>query len=114
MTLLDGLVAVFVLYFGLYYFKRQWLYKKITLSLVALLPLMAAGMIELGWMITEIGRQPWAVRGYVTTVEAFTTSEGVRVFGFLFPTAFAILLVVTIIALRKLIRFEKARKDSAL
>ena len=110
MTLLDALVAIFVLYFGLYYFKRAWLYKKLVLGLVALLPLMAVGMIEFGWMITEIGRQPWAVRGYVTTVEAFTTSTGVHVFGFLFPLAFVLLLIATIVALRKLIRSEKALK----
>ena len=61
-------------------------------------------------MITEIGRQPWAVRGYVTTVEAFTTSTGVHVFGFLFPLAFVLLLIATIVALRKLIRSEKALK----
>jgi cytochrome d ubiquinol oxidase subunit I len=114
MTFLNGLLVIFAVYFGLYYFKRSWLYKKVVLWLLVLLPVMAAGMIELGWMITEIGRQPWAVRGYVTTVEAFTTSSGVHIFGFIFPVAFVILLLATVIALKKLIQKERSKKDGAL
>lgn len=114
MTLLDGLAAIFVIYFGLYIFKRAWLYKKVFLTMLLFPGFFALGMIEFGWMITEIGRQPWAVRGYVTTVEAFTTSPGVQVFGYLFPIAFVILFIVTTIAVRKLIKTEKAKKDGAL
>lgn len=32
--------------------------------------------IELGWMVTEIGRQPWIIYGVVRTREAVTTSPG--------------------------------------
>lgn len=50
----------------------------ISLTTIGLLGVAA---IELGWMLTELGRQPWAVYGYVLTKDAFTTSPGVQTRG---------------------------------
>jgi cytochrome d ubiquinol oxidase subunit I len=110
MTLLDLIALVFVLYFGLYCFRRDWLTKRPVLVVIALAGISAIAMVELGWMITEIGRQPWAVRGYVTTAQAVTQSHTVAAFGFLFPTGFLALLVLTIVAARKIIRGEREVK----
>jgi cytochrome d ubiquinol oxidase subunit I len=33
--------------------------------------------IETGWMVTEIGRQPWIVQGIMRTSDAVTTRPGV-------------------------------------
>jgi cytochrome d ubiquinol oxidase subunit I len=29
-----------------------------------------------GWIVTEVGRQPWIVQGYMRTEEAVTEAEG--------------------------------------
>jgi cytochrome d ubiquinol oxidase subunit I len=33
--------------------------------------------MECGWIVTEVGRQPWVVYGYMTTTQAATTAGGV-------------------------------------
>ena len=82
------------------------------LVLVALTGLGAVVVTELGWMVTELGRQPWAVYGYVLTKDAFTTSPMVRELGFLFPTVFVVLFILTYIALHKTVsRFYAPGKE---
>jgi cytochrome bd ubiquinol oxidase subunit I len=39
--------------------------------------------LECGWMVTEIGRQPWIVHGFMRTADAVTPAQGIWwVFGF--------------------------------
>jgi cytochrome d ubiquinol oxidase subunit I len=47
----------------------------IRLSFQAAGPL-AFAAIELGWIVTEVGRQPWIVYGVIRTKDAITTSPG--------------------------------------
>jgi cytochrome d ubiquinol oxidase subunit I len=37
------------------------------------------GMIalEAGWIVTEVGRQPWIIQGYMRTSEAVTRVQGI-------------------------------------
>lgn len=80
----------------------------ISLTTIGLLGVVA---IELGWMLTELGRQPWAVYGYVLTKDAFTTSPGVQQLGYLFPAVFVLLFIATYFGLKKTIeRFNKKNK----
>ena len=32
---------------------------------------------ELGWMVTELGRQPWVIYGVLRTEQAITTAPGI-------------------------------------
>lgn len=52
-------------------------------------------VIELGWMLTELGRQPFAIVGYMTTKQAFTTSHGALTIGYIFPALYVVLFIVT-------------------
>jgi cytochrome bd ubiquinol oxidase subunit I len=114
LTFIGIIVATLVSYFGLYYFRRQLVYKKIMLIGISFLSILAISVVELGWMITEIGRQPWAVRGYVLTKDAVTTSSSVLYFGYLFPLGFILLFIVTAFGLRKIIKHEGQLKGGAL
>jgi len=62
---------------------------------------LAVTAIECGWMLTEIGRQPWAIRGVMTTADAFTSSTSVLQFAFLFPAFYIVLFGVTYYVLRR-------------
>jgi len=106
LTLIGGLVLIFALYFFAYFVRPKWLAKWWVLTPVSLMGIMAIIVIQLGWMLTEIGRQPWAVRGYVTTEEAVTKTHDITSFGYLFPLAYVVLFIVTAIAVRKVIRDE--------
>jgi cytochrome d ubiquinol oxidase subunit I len=114
MTLVNILMVLIPGYFALYFFKRHWLKKRLALYALGVSGLLAVVIVELGWMLTEIGRQPWAVRGYVTTAEALTKTHDVTNFGYAFPLAYVCLFTVTILGIRKLIVDECAHKGSTL
>jgi cytochrome bd ubiquinol oxidase subunit I len=51
--------------------------------------------IEAGWMVTEVGRQPWIIQGVMRTADAVTTMPGLIV-PFLFFTALYLALAVAV------------------
>ena len=82
----------------------QRLPKAILACLVAA-PIVSIATLELGWMMTELGRQPYAVYGYVLTKDAMTDNAGVYQLGWIFPAAFLVLLVATFFSLRVLLKW---------
>jgi len=60
-------------------------------------------VVELGWMVTELGRQPYAVTGFLTTADAFTASTSPLQWGIIFPIIFVLLLIVSVVGTRKII-----------
>lgn len=105
-TIIGVLLTIFALYFYAYFFKNKWLAKWWVLGPVSTMGVLAIVVIQLGWMLTEIGRQPWAVRGWVTTEEALTKTHDITTFGYLFPLAYVVLFIVTALAVRRVIRDE--------
>jgi len=66
-------------------------------------PLAAIGL-EAGWVVTEVGRQPWIAQGWMRTRDAVTNAPGI---GWSLAAAvaiYAILTAGTIVALRHLAR----------
>ena len=59
---------------------------------------------ECGWIVTEVGRQPWIVNGYMRTADAVTPAQGIWwVFG-VTMALYAALGVITVLVLRGLSR----------
>jgi cytochrome bd ubiquinol oxidase subunit I len=106
MTLITALFAVYLAYFAINKWRRRWLSSTPSLIVLSILGLMSICIVELGWMMTEIGRQPWAVRGYVTVAEALTKTHQVSSFGFIFPLAYLLLFGVTIAAIWRIVQSE--------
>lgn len=111
------LIGVMLAGMAVYFVLRKWRSKLLANSGV-LLPLSIGSfvgivIVELGWMLTEIGRQPWAVRGYVTTEQAVTKTHNITTFGYIFPLAYVALFAVTILAIRKLVRDNKVQSKGA-
>ncbi|MGB3023281.1 MAG: cytochrome ubiquinol oxidase subunit I [Candidatus Saccharimonadales bacterium] len=52
-------------------------------------------VVELGWIMAELARQPYAIKGYLLTSEAVTRDHSVFEIGIVFPIIFTILLVMT-------------------
>lgn len=63
--------------------------------------------MEAGWMVTELGRQPWVVRGYLRTAEAVTTQSGLLPGLLIVIAVFAALTAATVYALRALLAHEE-------
>jgi cytochrome bd ubiquinol oxidase subunit I len=60
-------------------FRREVLATKWFLIPAALAGAGAIVAMECGWIVTEVGRQPWVVYGYLLTRDAVTTAGGVPV-----------------------------------
>lgn len=112
------LIGVLVIMLGIYFALKIWRPKLLIRSIV-LIPLIIVGffgavIMELGWMLTEIGRQPWAVTGYIKTEDAVTKTNDVSSFGYIFPLAYVLLFIVTILAIKKIIALESKPKRGKL
>lgn len=55
--------------------------------------------VELGWIMAEIGRQPFIIKGIMLTKDSYIEDPSVIAFGYIFPVAFVLLLAATLVAL---------------
>lgn len=96
--ILVGLSALTVVLVAWFHWRRgsqpRWMRK-------ALIPLGTIGfvMMELGWLITEFGRQTWTVVGKLTTAQAMTAGANIRGTQYVFIALFAVMTVATLFAL---------------
>jgi cytochrome d ubiquinol oxidase subunit I len=80
--------------------KTHWFLRAVALSGIA-----AVAAMELGWITTEVGRQPWIVYNVLRVSDAVNPEPGIQ-YGFYAVVAiYAVLTVVTIAVLRQ---FTKA------
>ncbi len=92
---LTSALVVGVLFFY-WKFKHQpaWFIK-----LLAIFGVAGIVMVELGWMLTELGRQPWAINGMLLVKDAFTKNINALQIGYIFPVLFVVLLAAIVFAL---------------
>lgn len=60
--------------------------------------------LEAGWVVTEVGRQPWIVYGVLRTKDAVTTAPGIRYGLFVLVFVYAGLTYASVYVLRRLAR----------
>jgi cytochrome d ubiquinol oxidase subunit I len=60
--------------------------------------------IEAGWVVTEVGRQPWIVQGVLRTADAVTPMPGLVVPFLGFTALYLVLAVVVARALWGMVR----------
>ncbi|WP_209849529.1 cytochrome ubiquinol oxidase subunit I [Paenibacillus sediminis] len=84
--------------------------KWLLVLLVALAPL-AMTAYELGWIFSEVGRQPWILVGYMKVEEAATTSTNVGSMLVLFIILYLVLCISCIRVLSKLFRNRSAEEE---
>ena len=95
-----------------YWRTRAWPKSKLFLrSIVVLGPLSIIALLS-GWVVTEVGRQPWIVQGYMRTSEAVTQATGVwQVFGITMAIYF-LLGVTTVVILRQLAKVPLGENEN--
>jgi cytochrome bd ubiquinol oxidase subunit I len=115
----DGMVGIGLLAlliggtFWLLYFKRKrslpehrWM-----LRAIGCLGPLAFLAIELGWMVTELGRQPWVIYGVLRTEDAVTPSTGLDISFLVFSLIYLLLAITLIWLLRNLSRIPLPIQD---
>lgn len=82
-------------------------------ALVIASPLSVIAM-EAGWVVTEVGRQPWIVQGFLRTKDAVTQAPGVQMVLLVTLGIYTVLTVGAIVVLRHLARIPlaEARHDA--
>ena len=75
--------------------RSVWFWRLAALSGVG-----AVVAMELGWVTTEVGRQPWVVQGLVRTANAVSEANGIVITAATVTVIYVILGVITILALR--------------
>lgn len=107
-SLVVSLAYVFTLVF-----KRFRKYTHSKIMLIAILLTGPAGILatEFGWHLTERGRQPWIVRGYLKVQEAATQAGGLTIVVTLFAILYLILIITTAYVLIRLYKNKPAYKE---
>ncbi|PTI15581.1 cytochrome ubiquinol oxidase subunit I [Staphylococcus warneri] len=67
--------------------------------------------IEFGWFLTEMGRQPWIVRGYLRVSQAATQAGGITLVTILFGLLYLVLIVTSAYVLLRMFRNKPAIND---
>ena len=107
----DGMVGIgfFTLFIAFLFWlfawrKRRWLENRYLLWGILLSGPLSFLAIELGWMVTEFGRQPWVIVGYLRTANAVTTAPALNISFLLFTLVYLLLSFALIRLLLRLAR----------
>ncbi len=99
------LLFLLSVWYGLYWaIKRNLPKTKWFFRIGACCGVMAVLAMEAGWVVTEVGRQPWIVHNYMTVTQAATTNKGVWLTFVIVFAIYAVVGVTTILVLRGMSR----------
>lgn len=106
---LEAMVAAgsFILLVSASFLLLNWRKSKLAYHVVMLWALAACALlgllaVEFGWLLTEIGRQPYAIHGILRTRDAATAGTYALRLGTVFPLLYLALFGVTFWALKQL------------
>jgi cytochrome d ubiquinol oxidase subunit I len=91
-------------YFASWVFKRRMPKSKLFLWIAAAAGVLSVVTLEAGWVVTEVGRQPWIVRNYMKVEQAATANTGVWITFFTVLFVYLGLGVTVILVLRLMSR----------
>lgn len=60
--------------------------------------------MESGWVVTEVGRQPWVIYGIMHTKEAVTSTTNIGVYFYIFAALYLLLAVTLTIVMKRIFR----------
>jgi cytochrome d ubiquinol oxidase subunit I len=84
--------------------KRAWQENRWMLLGILLAGPLTFMAIEFGWMVTEFGRQPWVITGFLRTAQAVTTAPGLNISFLVFSLVYILLSFALIRLLLRLAR----------
>lgn len=96
------LALVGVIYF--YFLKTGKALPPLFLKALVCLTPLGFIALEAGWVVTEVGRQPWIIYGFVKTRDAVTPMPGVQFHFYLFLVLYILLAAVTVWLFRRQIQ----------
>jgi cytochrome d ubiquinol oxidase subunit I len=106
MVLLGMIMAAIALLYFLFYWKwKHLLEKSWWLKILVVATPLGFIAIEAGWMVTELGRQPWIIYRIMHTEEALTPMPGIIYPLLLITVVYVILTFLSFYLMNRQIRF---------
>ncbi|MDO9374367.1 MAG: cytochrome ubiquinol oxidase subunit I [Ferruginibacter sp.] len=93
--------------------RRRTLSRKWWLSFIALLTPMGFIAVEAGWVVTEVGRQPWIIYGVMKTKDAVSRMPGLQYSFYTISAVYLLLTLIIIWMMRRQIATVKTNYPSA-
>ncbi|WP_257667874.1 cytochrome ubiquinol oxidase subunit I [Parapedobacter tibetensis] len=93
------LVLLSLLYFFALTKRKTWLVSRWFLRLFVIATPMGYIAVEAGWVVTEVGRQPWIIHGIMRTADAVTPMPGIVYSFYLFTGVFLSLSAIVVFLL---------------
>ncbi|UKJ05984.1 cytochrome ubiquinol oxidase subunit I [Solitalea lacus] len=91
--------------------KKNWLQASWFFKLFVVLTPLGYIALEAGWMVTEIGRQPWIIYGVMRTAEAVTPMPGIQYSFYLYSAVYVSLSIMVTFLLYRQIRSIPLKYD---
>lgn len=115
------MVLIALLYFVALWKKKEWLASKWLLKLFVIATPLGFIALEAGWTVTEVGRQPWIIRGVMKTADAVTPMPGIVYSFYMFTAVYISLsIIVSVLLFRQITMVgelydsENSSKDQSL
>jgi len=93
-----------VIYFIALWKKKHWLDRSWLWKLFVIATPMGYIALEAGWVVTEVGRQPWIIYGIMRTIDAVTPMPGIVYSFYIFTAVFVSLSTVVVFLLYRQIK----------
>lgn len=102
------MVLISLIYFFAVWKKKHWLESNWLLKLFVIATPMGFIAIEAGWTVTEVGRQPWIIHGFMRTADAVTPMPGISYSFYLFTAVYiSLALIVALLLYRQITMVDK-------
>ncbi|MDM7855541.1 cytochrome ubiquinol oxidase subunit I [Cellulomonas alba] len=98
-------------YAATWVFRRRMPASRWFLRAAAVSGVLAVVAMEAGWVVTEVGRQPWIVYNLMRVEDAATANTGVWVTSITVGVVYAALAVTTVVVLRGMSRRARRRDE---
>jgi len=99
-------------YWACWIFRRNMPKSKVFLWLASAAGIAAVLALEAGWVVSEVGRQPWIVYNLMKVEDAATANTGVWVTSIIVAILYPALAVTTILILRNMSRRYRRNQQS--
>ena len=101
MVAIGGWLAALAVWAAMLWWRARLFTSRVFLKAVVFSTTLGFVALEAGWMVTELGRQPWIVQGFMKTADAVTPMRGLLVPFVLFTGVYLGLAAVVVTLIRR-------------
>ncbi len=106
-------LAALAVWAAVLWWRKRLFQSRLFLRAAAISTVLGFIALEAGWMVTELGRQPWVIQGVMKTSAAVTPMPGLVVPFVLFTIIYVVLAAVVIGLIRRTVRETVPKRSDA-